>query len=478
MSVVNDLNTLISRLDRSGFKISMSERINAHRILTITDTLNELKLGLRMIFAKNRQQQELFELLWDMGIIAPEPMNTEEITEMNTVEPIDAGLNLPKQGTSEFCINGITPGGSGGQSQGMGSGVPGVDSFTALIQFSSSFKGATRQLLQGNIRNGAANMLRQITQNSYSVDELQRRKRKAMKEMQEMLDIIAPNHADLLMHELEREFLSLIKERLDILENIRVKDPFSANEIDDLPLMSLTKSPELSLALKRMGKKLASKHKRRKKSGNSKINLRQTIRANIQHGGTILELRKQNPRKEKPRLIVMTDISSSTLHATQLFMSIIWNAKEIFRDIRFYDFIGSCIDVTNEFRSAKSVDEAMKKSLQSWTENTLGRENSDYYRAMLTFERMVANRVSAKTTVIILGDLRDWLGPWKENKPASAAIFGRIGKKVKRIIVLNPEPRNMWDTGDSICKYCTDEGVEVYETTTLKMLIDVLLKIM
>ncbi len=97
---------------------------------------------------------------------------------------------------------------------------------------------------------------------------------------------------------------------------------------------------------------------------------------------------------------------------------------------------------------------------------------------MITFERMVTSRVSAKTTVIILGDLRDWLGPWKENKPASAAIFGRIGKKVKRIIVLNPEPRNIWDTSDSICKYCIDEGVEVYETTTMKMLIDVLLKIM
>ncbi|MCY3413828.1 MAG: VWA domain-containing protein [Candidatus Heimdallarchaeota archaeon] len=467
------LSDIIDRLDQAGFDISIAERIESHTLLLLVDSQLELKLGLRMLFAKNRQQQQLFDLLWDLGEIQPE----EKEPEQERGKPIESLDLLPQYGSTDFCANGVAPGGSGGQAQGMGSGLPGMDGYTALIRFDSSFKGTVRQLLQGNIRNAAANMLRLITEATYTIDQLMQAKGEAIAEIEYMLREVAPQHTDYLLKEMEQEYLKLIKERMDIMDNLRVKNPLSAIEIEDLPLISLAASPELSLTLRKLGRKLASKHKRRKRHGNQKINLRQTIRANIQHGGTIIELRKQKKRKEKPNLLLLTDISSSTLHATRLFLTIIWHAKEVFRDIRFYQFIGSCFDVTTEFKTAKSIDEGMKRALNNWNAKTEGRENSDYYRAFLKFERYNQHRLRSSTTVIVLGDLRDWLGPWTNNVPQSSVVLGRIGKRVKRVIVLNPEPKTAWDTGDSICKYCINEGIDVYETTSLAQLIDVILNI-
>ncbi len=472
-----NLGTIIDRLQRAGFSISLSERIDSHKILTLSTNLEELMLGLRMLFAKNRQQQQLFDLLWKLGAIQPDQID-KKINPSTVEEPLDTGITDGLMGSKEWCATGIMPGGGGGQSQGMGSGIPGIDSFTALVKFSSEFKGAVRQLIQGNIRNAAANMLRHITKGSYSLDELMQRKIDAMEEIEDMVRTITPQYADILLKKMDKEYISLIKERIELLDQIKVKDPFSAVAIEDLPLISLTPSTELTLTLKKLGRKLAMKHKRMKKSGNRKINLRQTIRANIQHGGTILELRTEKRRKDKPKLMLLTDISSSTLHATRLFLNIIWHAKEVFSDIRFYQFIGSCIDVTTEYRTAKSIDEGIKNALKSWDDNVFEKENSDYNRALISFEKMNKNQLGSSTTVIILGDLRDWLGPWKNGQPNSAKVLGRIKRKAKKVFVLNPEEKMMWDTGDSICKYCIDEGVEVYETTNLDKLIKVILDIL
>lgn len=468
---------MIEKLQKVGFTISLSERIDAHRILTQTDSIEELRLSLRMIFSKNKQQQQLFDILWDVGMIKPQNEFSEDMGANDPVSPLDTGVGEGLMGSNQFCATGIMPG-AGGQAQGMASGLPGTDGFNDLVHFDSEFKGPVRQLLQGNFRNAAANMLRQITENSYTMEDLLQKKGQAMYQIENMLRSITPQNADVLIQQLEKEYLHLIQERIDLLDNINTKDPFSAKAIEDLPLMSLTPSPELTLSLKRLGKKLATKHKRRKRHGNQKINLRQTIRTNIQHGGTILELRRQRKRKEKPKLLLLTDISSSTLHATRLFLNIIWHAKEVFTDIRFYEFISTCLDVTNEFKKSKSLDEGLKSALNTWEKNTIGRENSDYYRALLTFERLSKEKLSTSSTVIILGDLRDWLGPWKNGKPVSASVMGRILKRVKRVIVLNPEYKLAWDTGDSICKYCSEEGIEIFETTNLNQLIHVILEIL
>jgi uncharacterized protein with von Willebrand factor type A (vWA) domain len=316
-------------------------------------------------------------------------------------------------------------------------------------------------------------MLRYLLTTTYSAAELQEKRLAIAQEVAEMLQTVAPDISDQLLAQLDQQLDILLRERLQSPIQIG-KNPLAVQNIESLPLIYLDPSPELHLALRKLGRKLATRQKRRLQKGKKKINLRQTIRANIQHGGALLEVRHQKPRLNKPKLVIATDVSPSTMHATRLFLSIIWNAKEVFSDIRFFEFIGSCIEVTNEFRRAKSVNDGIDVSIARWNREIDGKENSDYYRAFRTFSKIVGP-LNRQSTIIILGDLRDWLGPWKQGVPLSANILSDLRKQVNRLIVLNPEPKNLWDTADSICKFCIDRDIEVEEASTLSQLINVLL---
>ncbi|MHA2251393.1 MAG: VWA domain-containing protein [Candidatus Kariarchaeaceae archaeon] len=439
---MQSLPKLISNLRELGFQISISEMIETSELLHIADSKAELRLGLRMILSKSLQEQELFDLAW-------ESYYREEAEKL---PPQDMPPEISPLGDFE-----------------------GSDPVNSLIRFSSSYKGVVRQLLQGNDRNAAAIMLRYLMAGSYSIAELREKRFEIREEVAEMLNTIIPDSSEELLNRLDDQLNILMDERLQNPMNMG-RNPLLVQNIEDLPLLHLDPSPELHLALRRLGRKLATKHKRRLRKGRKKINLRQTIRTNIQRGGVLLELRKQRPRLTKPRLIIITDVSPSTIHATRLFLSIIWNAKEVFSNIRFFEFIGSCIEVSNEFKRAKSVNEGMDVSLARWNKEIDGKENSDYYRAFRTFSKL-CGALTKQTSIIILGDLRDWLGPWKAGKPLSASVLGELRQKVHRLIVLNPEAKNLWNSGDSICKHCEEEDIEVEEATTLAKLIDVLLSL-
>src|SRR3546814_13644650 len=70
--------------------------------------------------------------------------------------------------------------------------------------------------------------------------------------------------------------------------------------------------------------------------------------------------------------------------------------------------------------------------------------HSDYGHAFEVFHQRYAKEISAKTTVIILGDARN-------NYHASQSwVLKDIAKRARHLYWLNPEPKRYWETGDSI----------------------------
>jgi uncharacterized protein with von Willebrand factor type A (vWA) domain len=377
-------------------------------------------------------------------------------------------LEAPEMGNDvDYCPN-PAPISAGA----VGSADPSIN----LIRFASDFKGPARQMIQGNTRNAAAILLRYILGNAYNLSEVDNLRQSALEEVELMLNEVVPDHAESLLQRLNLRLDELLAEELQDPRQIG-RHPLKIQNIAELPLAQLRPSPELQQALKKLGKRLASRHRRKIRQGSRKINLRKTIRANIQHGGTLLELKREKPRLDRPRLTILTDVSSSTIHATKLFLSIIWHAKEVFSDIRFFEFIANMIDVTAELKRAKSPEEGIETAIKHWERAEFGKENSDYYSAFRKFQRMRSKYLDQKETIILLGDLRDWLGPWIEGRPQSALIMGEVAQKVKRFIVLNPEHRRNWNTGDSIVQYVQNKGIEVYEATSLEKLINVILSL-
>ncbi|OLS24993.1 MAG: hypothetical protein HeimC2_20480 [Candidatus Heimdallarchaeota archaeon LC_2] len=473
-----NLADLLSRLKKLGFKISISETLDANRLLLEAESQLEVRFGLRMILSKSKQEQDLFDLVWEnlMAPIKPENLDDSgELTDNSNQSDKGNGDERPPSKNSQET-----------EMQGAAFGRDGSNALAiALSRSASDYKGIVRQLLGGNDRNAAAIMLRYMLVNSMNVIELMNKSTEIRKGVEGLLEQLTndlsvrefiPGDTEYYLEQLDASLKLILKEHLTNPPNIH-RYPLKVEDIKDLPLVTLKSSAELQHALRILGKKLATKQRRKRRSGARKINLRQTIRKNIQHGGVLLELKRHQPRLTRSKLILMTDVSPSTIQATRMFLSIIWNAKEVFGDIQYYEFIGSCINVTNEFRRAKSVNDGMEDSLARWKREIGGKENSDYYSAFRILERETRTKLTKQVSLVILGDMRDWLGPWKDGKPMSSRILGEIRKKVNRIIVLNPEPKRMWNTGDSICRYCEDQGLEVYETTNLGQLIECLLQI-
>jgi uncharacterized protein with von Willebrand factor type A (vWA) domain len=71
---------------------------------------------------------------------------------------------------------------------------------------------------------------------------------------------------------------------------------------------------------------------------------------------------------------------------------------------------------------------------------------TDYGTALLDFASLVLDEIDSNTTVIILGDARN------NHSDPKLEIMQSVYQRAKKVIWLNPEPRNMWGSGDSDMK--------------------------
>ena len=69
--------------------------------------------------------------------------------------------------------------------------------------------------------------------------------------------------------------------------------------------------------------------------------------------------------------------------------------------------------------------------------------STDYGRALSDFETLCMNDVDKRSTILIIGDARNNRGELRRD------ILKTMHARCKRLIWLNPEPRSLWDTGDS-----------------------------
>jgi hypothetical protein len=95
-----------------------------------------------------------------------------------------------------------------------------------------------------------------------------------------------------------------------------------------------------------------------------------------------------------------------------------------------------------------------------------GDGRSDYARALASFLARWQDVISAKTTLIVVGDARS-----HDRRPAVAEM-AELHRLSRRLYWLNPEPRGEWDTGDSLMAPYGIYAHGVYEVSTLRQLGD------
>ena len=259
----------------------------------------------------------------------------------------------------------------------------------------------------------------------------------------------------------ERE---LDKQNHDYMERFR-RESLQEKSFYNLTEEDLRRMRDVVTRLAQKLKNVVTMRRRRERRG--KFDIKQTVRRNMAHGGVPFELVFRQRRKEKPKLVILCDISSSVANVSRFFLQFAYQLSEIFTKIRSFVFVAELGEVTEVFRD-RDVFDAIDVALDGGDRiNPYTRSN--FGMAFEIFWRDFLASLDKRTTVVVIGDARN-----NYNDP-KAWCLRDVHNKAKNLIWINPESPGAWGFGDSVMdKYLphTDVAEECRNLKQLSRLVD------
>jgi uncharacterized protein with von Willebrand factor type A (vWA) domain len=179
---------------------------------------------------------------------------------------------------------------------------------------------------------------------------------------------------------------------------------------------------------------------RRKSGSRGKFDIKETLRRNLQYGGVPFQIRWERKRKEKPAIVVLCDISDSVLNASRFMLHFVYSVQDLYHKVRSFVFVSDIGEATRLFEE-HDLETAVEKTLKGDIVDVFA--HSNFGRAFEIFYQRHLSAITAKTTVIVVGDGRN-----NYHRPNDWALR-EIREKAKQLIWLNPENRWTWGYGDS-----------------------------
>jgi uncharacterized protein len=162
-----------------------------------------------------------------------------------------------------------------------------------------------------------------------------------------------------------------------------------------------------------------------------RIDFRRTIRASLQHGGALGDLRFRVRRPRHIDLLILADISGSVKYASTLMLEIVAGAAACFRRVRSFVYIDRLAEAGFEDGHL-----AMTPPLDFYA-------RSDFGRVLAELWNRRAALISRATVIVIMGDGRN------NRRPARADLLRDLARLSRATLWLIPEPQVRWSTGDS-----------------------------
>lgn len=236
--------------------------------------------------------------------------------------------------------------------------------------------------------------------------------------------------------------------------------------VEDLDLMHATRSEleQIEAAVAPLARKLATRlANRRRRGAKGRLDLRRTIRRSLAHGGALIDPRFRPPRRSKPDIVLLCDISGSMATFARFTVQLTYAIGNQFSRVRSFAFVDAVDEVTGFF--GPGIDFAASMSSMSQDASVVGHDgHSDYGAVLCGFEDRYLEAVTPQTTLIVTGDARN------NFRDAEEATFAGIASRARSVVWLNPEARRYWDTGDSIMSRYRWSCDSVYEVRTLRQL--------
>jgi len=239
--------------------------------------------------------------------------------------------------------------------------------------------------------------------------------------------------------------------------------------------MSITFTPEEQIAMQdvvsRMMLRLRKDMKRMQNNQNrGKLHVIKTIQKNYRHDMVPFQVALRRKRREKPRLVVLCDVSFSVSHASRFMLLLLHTLHNQMLDVRSFIFNREVAEIT-EMLANMPVNDLME-TIDKGDIIDLD-ENSSFGQVFLTFKKKYLENLRGRPAFIILGDARNNYGE------ANDWVLDEIREKARYMLWLTPEERDTWSRGDCLMdiygSYC--DKVEVVKTVEdLSLVVEDLLR--
>jgi hypothetical protein len=207
---------------------------------------------------------------------------------------------------------------------------------------------------------------------------------------------------------------------------------------------------------------LTRRARRYRRTHRGQFDLRRTVLQGLRSGSEVpFTFAYRRRRLSKLRLAVLCDVSGSVWQVSTFLLKLVHTLQAEFSSVRSFLFVNGMVDVTPLFRHMRFPEDL--QALRHYPNlNLFG--YSDFGRTFYQFYRDVLGDLSRDTVLLILGDARNnALDP-------QAWTLEEMHQRCRRVIWLNPEPRQDWNQDDSVIDVYAAFCDDVLECWTLEHL--------
>jgi prepilin-type processing-associated H-X9-DG protein len=242
-------------------------------------------------------------------------------------------------------------------------------------------------------------------------------------------------------------------------------------QLEDVDFLAATATQlrELRRAVAPLARKLAARAaQKRRRRRRGRLDVRRTVRRSLSSGGVPVDPAFKAVRASKPDLYVLADVSGSVVEFAKFTLSLLQAMNQEFAKMRSFAFVDDVDEVTGllddgggDFMDLRG---AFARANVVWADG-----HSDHGNVFARFAERYGGDLDARSTVIVMGDARN-----NYREPGLATLRTLRGR-ARRLYWLNPEPRERWDTTDSVMGLyatCCDQVFEVRNLRQLGACID------
>lgn len=195
--------------------------------------------------------------------------------------------------------------------------------------------------------------------------------------------------------------------------------------------------PRITLIIKKLARQLATRISRRYQRSKKKdvLDFRRTVRRSVRFGGAMVELKYRSRRVQKPRVVLICDVSQSMARYARFVLQFIYGLSSAVRGIESFIFSEDLERVTPYFKCGCTFTETMANIINDSRE--WGRA-TNLHQSLSTFLDGYGSLLTSGTFLIIMSDTKS------QSFEEAARDLARVRERVREVIWLNTIPQKDW----------------------------------